>query len=67
MTKRHAMIDDDVKNIDNKIDDKAPECLSVILSSSPCDHVKQVEASAMELIQELLQENDDILTLAKHL
>ena len=51
-------------------DDNAPQCLSAILSSTPCD-VEQVEAAAGELIGALLEEDPDETTImdrfsAKH-
>mmetsp|Transcript_16960 Transcript_16960/g.20713 ORF Transcript_16960/g.20713 Transcript_16960/m.20713 type:complete len:391 (-) Transcript_16960:94-1266(-) len=45
-------------------DDHKPECLSVILSSSPTN-VKQVEESANSIIGNLLEEDDDTSTLAE--
>ena len=45
----------------NDDDEEAPECLSVISSSSPFD-VKQVEAYAGILMGKLLQEEDDMVS-----
>ena len=45
-----------------KISDDDPECLSVILSSSPCD-VEQVESVADSLISDLLKIDDDSSTV----
>lgn len=57
-------MDNDDDEDDNHNHDPPFECLSVVLSSSPCN-VKQVEDHAKELMDGLLQEDDDVSTLAE--
>ena len=59
IAERYATGDD--ANNTNDDDEEAPECLSVISSSSPFD-VKQVEAYAGILMGKLLQEEDDMVS-----
>ena len=62
MSEKYATGDD---VLDKNGEENPPfECLSVVLSSSPCN-VKQVENHAKELMDGLLQDDDDVSTLAE--